>query len=323
MKNSNFQPVGFKVSYINNYPKGKTDDPEPFLLSTYAMHWCMMATFMNRLFTREDMKEFLFRLAITLDTLKVMENWFSCDRLMNFSYRNHLHELTAHDILLHYGLEVTDSVCNGKEREFYMSHIAMGIRNAMFAGAFEGYQVIGPEKKGKQTTVISGEKHLPNVTDQLIKNAEFFACDILKGAPEGFFEATNPAKTEKIKEIEARKKAIADLPKFDITLIPDRIIHQCLKTMMQPETYRYYTEKAGRDEFEEEKYRLVYFAWLWANGLMVSDGLSACEAEGIHLDHEQYEFRDDAGGINLLQTYENLNVGKILPLLKGVGIRIE
>lgn len=321
MKHSSMQPVGFRISYINDYPQELTEKDE-YLPATYAMHWCMTATYMNRLFTKQDMHEFLFRLAITLDTLKVMENWFAYEKILNFSLNGKQYSLSANDIIFHYGLEVTDSIRNGADREFYMENISKGIFNAMFIGALSDYHVIAPAQTGEHTAEISGSRHTPVITDQLLKNAEFFAADILKLAQKDHFNRSNGAKTDKLNEIEERKKAIADLPEFDITEIPDETIHECLELMLHPDHFTYLTEKAEKDEYEEEVFDYIYFAWLWANDLMVSDGETACEVEGVILDHDRYELHDeDGGGINLLQTYYNHNVEEVIPLLKGMGMK--
>jgi len=315
------QHVGFNVGYIDNYPETLLDKNE-FLLSTYAMHWCMMATHMHRLFTKSDMHEFLFRLAITLDTLKVMEKWFSYDKLLDFKYHDQLCTLNADDILFHYGLEVTDSVNNGKDRDFHMDNISNGIFNAMLAGALEGYQVIEPKKAGNNTFEISGKKHSPVITDQLIKNAEFFASDIIQMRSDEFFKITSERKTAKLAEIEERKIIISKIPEFDIDKIPEATIHECLELMVHPDYYTYLTEKADKEEYEKECYHYIYIAWLWANDLMVSDGITACEVEGVYLDHDEYELQgEDDGGINLLQTYYDYNIEEVIPLLNGVGLK--
>lgn len=56
-----------------------TGEPMP---SGWAMMWCMTAASFYRIFTKEDMKEFLFRLVITLHSMDLVENWMLKDRLM-------------------------------------------------------------------------------------------------------------------------------------------------------------------------------------------------------------------------------------------------
>ena len=62
------------------------DKNEP-LPSSFAMAWCMLATSVSRIFTKEDMREFLFRLAITLHSLDLVENWLMKDGLMSYSVK--------------------------------------------------------------------------------------------------------------------------------------------------------------------------------------------------------------------------------------------
>ena len=319
MEHTNFQPVGFNVLYINNYPKDRMQTNDDFLPASFAMEWCMHATFMNRLFTKEDMREFLFRLAITLDTMQVVENWFAYDKILNFQFIDSYYTLSADDILFHYGFEVTDSVVNAKERTFFLDNVAKGIKNAMFIGAFEGSQVIPLRITGEDELEISGKEYTPQITEKLIQKAAFFADDIVKMAPRGFFEQENDKKRSKIEEIEIRKEKIAKLPKFDLKKIPADIVMQCMNIMFEAESAKKIMDIP--EDFESFGKPLIKLAWLWANDMIVNEGISASEIEGVDLDWDDYELQgEDDMGINLLQTYENYNLEECIPLLKGLGL---
>lgn len=54
------------------------------LPSANAIFWCMVATSVYRIFTREDMEEFLFRLAIILNIEHLTEDWLTNNRLMSY-----------------------------------------------------------------------------------------------------------------------------------------------------------------------------------------------------------------------------------------------
>lgn len=319
MEHTNRQAVGFNVLYINNYPQDRMQTNDAFLPSSFAMQWCMHATFMNRLFTKEDVQEFLFRLAITLDTLGVVENWFAYDKLLNFQFRDTFEVLSADDILFHYGFEVTDSVKNKAEREFYLDNIKKGIKNAMFVGALEGCQVISPKKIGEDKLEISGMEYAPKVNKKLIQKAEFFANDILKMAPDGLFDYVSEEKKRKLKEIELRKDKITRLPQFDISKIPTDIIKKCMYIMYEAESAKEILDIP--EDFETFGKPLIKLGWLWANDMMVSDDESASEIEGVDLNWDDYELQEDDAGINLLQTFDDYNLEECIPLLKGVGLK--
>jgi len=75
-----------------------------------AIHWCMIATKINRIFYREDLSEFIFRLALVLDSMYIIENWFGDDRLINFKYKDLVYTLTKEDLINHFGIEIIDRI---------------------------------------------------------------------------------------------------------------------------------------------------------------------------------------------------------------------
>lgn len=300
--------------YIKGHPLNNFKATGQFLPSSYAMSWCMLATYTWRIFTREDMKEFLFRLAITLHSLELVENWFLKDKLLNFIVKDKHYSLSLDDIVMHFGFEVIDGYENMNPREKYLGNVAKGIRDAMFVSAFEGFAVISPRLTGDDEFEISGKTHAPEITPDLIKKAEFFASDLMKFIPESTFTDVSPALVEKELELEERKQKIRNLPVFDINKIPAEVVSQCFNIMFnQKFASQLLTDK---DEFERTGKPMLYLAWLWANDLMTSDGVFAHEKEGIYLTYEDYELED--GGINLLVTIERHNIDDTIPMLKGL-----
>lgn len=306
MKGTNLASHSVNVSCINNYAKENLMNGNSFRDSTHAMQWCMEATYMYRLFTREDMLEFLFRLGIVLDSLQIMENWFANNKLFNYKLNGQYYAFSAQDIIDHFGLESFDFAENGKSRKFFLDNISKGISSAILNS--EGMEV------------FSSEGHVPEITAKLMLNADLFAREILKLAPAGYFSISNEDKIKKLKVLEERKNKIEALPEFDINTLSKDTIELCMQIMLTDEAYEY-NKSLGNDdsEYEAEKQRLIYLAWLWANDLMISDGEIAWEAEGVHINHDDYELHEE--GINLLASYEVYNMAEVEDLLKGVGFK--
>jgi|ERR1035437_739258 hypothetical protein len=308
------ESIKIDYRYIKGYPHDNFNSTGQLLPSSYAMAWCMLATHTWRIFTREDMKEFLFRLSITLHSLELVENWFLKDKLMNFIVKDKHYSLSLDEINMHFGFEVIDGCDNMHPRERYLDNVAKGIRDAMFVSGFEGFSVISPRITGDDEFEISAKSHAPEITPDLIKKADFFASDLMKFIPEKTFTDISPELIEKERELAERRQKIRNLLVFDINKIPADVVGQCFNIMFnQKFAGQLLTNK---EEFERTGKPMLYLAWLWANNLMTSDGVFAHEKEGIHLTYEDYVLED--GGINLLVTIERHNIEDTIPLLKGL-----
>lgn len=72
MGQSNLSDIDINQTYTKGVPveyfRYHGHAPE----SSYAMLWCMLATGFSRIFIRDSMREFLFRLAITLNSLNLV-----------------------------------------------------------------------------------------------------------------------------------------------------------------------------------------------------------------------------------------------------------
>ena len=300
--------------YIKGFPLDNYNSTGELLPSSYAMAWCMLATFTWRVFTKEDMKEFLFRLSITLHSMDLVENWFLKDKLMNYIVNDKHYSLSLDEIIMHFGFEVIDGYNNMQPREKYLENVAKGIRDAMFVSTFEGFSVISPKITGNNEYEISGKNYTPEITPDLIKKAEFFASDLMRFIPDDTFTNISPKLLEKEQELADRRERIHNLSVFDINKIPPEVLSQCFSIMFNQKFASQLL--IDNEEFERTGKPMIYLAWLWANDLMTSDGIFAHEKEGVFLNYEDYTLED--GGINLLVTIEQHNMEDTIPLLKGI-----
>jgi hypothetical protein len=309
--------IKINFSYINGLPMCHFTESGEALPSSYAVAWCMAATLVYRIFTKEDMKEFLFRLAVTLHSVDLLENWLMDDRLMNYTVKEKPYVLHVEDIAMHFGLEIIDAKENLSSRDDYFKNVTGGIMGAMVIGAFEGFSVIKTgalDNNGIDLSVAKG--YTPEITSELIAKAEFFARDIMKFIPEDIFVNRSAMLIAKEKELQERQERIEHLPFFDITKISPEIIRQCLEIMYNKDYVRQLLTDS--DEFERVGRPMIYLAWLWANDFMESDGINADAKEGFAIDYNDYELED--GGFNLLTTIEDYNFNDMVPLLKGLCV---
>jgi len=128
------EDINLNCKYLTGLPLEylkKTGKPLP---SSYAITWCMHASHINRIFTKEDMKEFLFRLAIVLDAKALVETWFLQEKLFTFFLEEIEYELTPMDIAMHFGFEVADEFENSSSRENFLNSVGTSIFHALVVG---------------------------------------------------------------------------------------------------------------------------------------------------------------------------------------------
>lgn len=308
----NIEDLGINLNYVKGLPSEHLKYYGTPMPSSCALTWCMHATGFNRIFTREDMKEFFFRLAISLESMSLVETWLEKGRLMTYHVDGSEYILTLQDVIAHFGIEVANSLHNSSSRKSFLNSIKDKIGSAMLIGSLNGFSVIPPVMNDNGEIKYTAHKHVSELTDTLISKAEFFAADLMKFVPEELFEARHPLMDQKEIEIEERGVTVRNLPEFDIESIPQDVIEICLGKMFNSE----FSEKClnDRELFDKSVKPLIYLAWLWANDLMESDGIFAYEKEGVKLDHQDYELED--GGSNLLTTTEDYNLRELSEYLK-------
>jgi hypothetical protein len=285
------------------------------LPSTYAMIWCMKAADVCRLFTREDLYEFLFRLPIALNSVRPVERWLLKEKLLNYEFRGKPYVLTLEDVVMHFGFEVTDHYINYSPRAKFLENVAHSINLAMLVGIFGDFSVLAPDEDEEGLKRFTGKEYSPEITPELIKKAEFFAKDTMKFVQENIFSERHPLIAVKEKEIEARLERKRNMPVFNIKKIPKKVIRECLEIMF----LEAYAKKllADPELFDKKAKPLIYLGWLLANDLMhYVDGGWLEETEGVHLDYSDYEL--PGGGSNLNITVDEYNLKELEPLLRGI-----
>jgi hypothetical protein len=315
MSNGNLSDIGINLKYTkgmileyfryNGYPHS----------SSYAMTWCMMATGVYRVFSRDDMREFLFRLPVALNSLGLVETWLMKDHLMDYRVKEKLYTLSLNEVYMNFGLEIADVLDNATPREKYMESVSAGINSSMYMGILADFSVIEPGIREDGTKVLSGKKKAPAITPELIEKAEFFAKDLMKFIPEETFSDPSPLIAEKEKEIERRKELKRKLPVFDIKKIPRYVIKKCVEFIFVPE----YAQQLlnDKEKFAKEARPLIYLAWLMANDLLNMNGPFTCPREGVPFNYDDY--LDELNSYNLEETIETYNLAELAGELRGVG----
>jgi hypothetical protein len=198
--------TGFLADYMND-----TGKPHP---TSYAISWCMYATLVDRIFSKDDMREFLFRLTFVLHSKKIVENWMLTDKLFDYSIDQVELELKPQDIIAHFGFELNDSYDNYYSREIFFKDIGKTIHKAMLIAYACDFEVTPPIRIDETILEISSRHYTPVITAELIAKADFFAHDFMKSIPEEIFNNENKARTEKEKELAKRVQGLKNSPVY-------------------------------------------------------------------------------------------------------------
>lgn len=299
-----------------NYCKGRPYEyfgaNDEALPASYAIVWLMMATRVNRIFTREDMKEFLFRTAILLDKKELTETWLMEDRLTAFEFHGQRYYLTLEDVSSHVGIEVHDVVDNLSPREAFYKSLKEQRKELMYLSLYYGCNIVLPERQDEKTIAYPMSEIKPVLTPELIEKAEFFAADVLAQMPAEAFEDEDSRMAEKTAELNERRKAISAYPVFNIANYTDDVLRELCVTIFGEKDAEYYLSE--KEDFDRMVVPWIHLAFLFANDLMDVDELTAYPKEGTP-DDLDIDFFDD-GGINLLESYRAYELDRVAHLLK-------
>lgn len=316
-KQSNYSGIGINHSYIEGFQLAEDPETGKSVLppASYAMHWCMMACDVNRIFSREDLKEFLYRLPILLQSQHLLNKWFGEERLFSYKIGDINYEFTTSDIFDHYGIEIIDGLKNFGSRERFFNNMEQRIKNAILVGYISNYSVIPLENEIHGYQSEDYDKSIPEITKKVQEDAGFFAEDMIKLASPTLFNHQERFE-EKLQNIEERKVAIAKIPTFQFEKISAQIVEKCIPHMYDPKWV-----KETKEEDPELLYELVkshlYLAWLYANDYIMWDELfEAVPVEGIDIDEADYE--NDYGCFDLQGYYEDYNLKEVEPFVKGL-----
>lgn len=285
---------------------------------SYAMLWLMTATGFSRIFSRADMKEFLFRKAVIMDIFDLFENWMMNDELLSFKLKGRRYLLTVEDLVKNFGMEISDQANNHSSRSHFLNKIKEYTRRAIFIGNQTDCSIIHPMNSSNYTWAISDSESQNIINSDIFPSAEFFTWQLMKNMPESVFTDRSPALLRKEKKLAVRRNRILNLPKFDLTKIPEKIIFKCLRIMTGKDEK--YLHDLMNEPVDVENFirPMIYLAWLWANDFMESNNYEAWVNEGFYLNYDEYELEE--GYTNLLETIKQYNIDKTIPLLKGLLI---
>jgi hypothetical protein len=322
------------LKYTQNPEEHMTAKGEPSIKSE-IMFQLMMAVGVNRLFNRCTIKEFLFRIAISLHRLGVIKNFFSNDLIIEVDYEDKKIELYLNDIIDHLGLEINDDEYPFVPRGGWMKNIDQFWKNAATGAVISRTSPIAIKQVAERTYKVGvNEPGKPN--EETLKLAKLFAESAMKSIS-----------NEKLEQLQARVKDYNNLLNnyrdFMESVVPGEYDYKSISLEIRNEFYRHIIGAVNVDDHEYQEIindenstlsRLMYLTWLYANGHVTEhsitrelDGGKAIYAEVDRVyekfggfDYDHYEGLNILGiGLNIAETYYHYGLDKLAHLLNEKG----
>jgi hypothetical protein len=307
--------------FCDNRLKTHYENHAEDLPSTVAMRWCLHATSIDRIFEREHMAEFLFRLAFVLDSKRIFDNLIVNGYLFDYSYKGERYQFSIKDLEDHIGFQSNNSCLYPTTRERFFTDSINFISILSLGYAMNGFFLLEQPKKIGNDIIADFDQ--TKILDQLPSNdqvfeqkAALFVSEVMKDIDFGVFNKENKDMQTKLLEFEERRKIASSIPEFDYDKIPMETRYHCMQASFSEEEAREVLENPDDEDIQYRCKVFLNLAWLFANNLMVIDPYTTADpVEGVYLDDEDY---DEGDGYNLLNYYDQYNLEAMAPLLKGL-----
>lgn len=310
----------FTLKYISGLPAEYFKSYGELPPSTCALLWCMQKTEVARIFTRDDLHEFFYRLPLVFYLKEPITPRKKADPVINYYFNGTFYPLSLDDINMHFGLEAYDHFINHTMRERYIIRLEGVIEFAMKVGYnsyFEQLEMVSHIMQ-KGNTIYP-----PKITAEMLDRADRFAADMMKLVPGEVFSRKGKARCDKEKELTARQQRINNLKMFDINKIPADILRKCLLEAYTEENVNHLMDNPA--ELKRKTTKMLYVGWVYANCFMKQDGTLSDEKKSFILDFMDYEIEGEGGfhklGMsNLTYNVEFSNIEVIAPYLNGIEV---
>jgi len=292
------------------------------LFLTFSMH----ATGIYRLFDRETVKEYFYRLTLMFRHYEIAPNFFTNDSFIEFNDRGVICKLCLNDVVEHLGIELSDSPSDMVPREQWSGKIETYWKNAMMIGVFTGIPVLDQRVVGLNRFVIGSNKPMP-ITAEFEKTAELLAREAMKTIGDKAFEELAVRVAEREKELDKYRRSLEIKPKhiFNYQEIPMELKKKIYNEMYPDFPVEKYDIMDEINDPDSTFASLIHLGWLWENGYVVvyevtmgnKHAYTAEVDERVDFSYERFDGLNRMEfGINIYETYYQYGVDKIAHYLK-------
>ncbi|MBA6151450.1 hypothetical protein [Gelidibacter maritimus] len=307
--------IGFNLNFLNNKEQFIQADQIPY---TKALVGLMTLTNMHRLFEKNDILELIKRAHILLPQQRIIDRFFTDDSLFSFEYEKLTYKFSLKDLKRFVGIEVLDASENYSSLAQWESKInncimiydlqtTIGVLKGLKLSTF-GSAISSDEESIIIDFAKKSTTHAIAPTEEYLAQAEFLGKTISDEFSENLFSRIKLEFPNKIEALELRKMPFTQ-PEFSFDAYPLKI----QKTLWQ----HFWPEMEHFNDPDEREHitKLIYLAWLWANGFVMIDldGFYFVDSRVEDFEVEDYEL--EGGGTNLHETYYNHGLDELAPIL--------
>jgi hypothetical protein len=317
-----------ELGYTSNPKKLMPKKEKGPSIDSCIVAFCLHATGVSRLFNKDSVQEFLYRVAIILRKYDVVGAFFKDDTIFSFTDGNVDYTINLNDVIDHLGIEVSNNPDEYMPREKWVTCMEKLWTNSCTISALCGMPIPDKLPDGLNSYVIGSNRPVP-ADDEYKKAIEIFVSSIMKSIGEEEFIKLEKRTKERRIYLEDFKRRLAIKPayQFDWNAISFK-----LKMKIYDIIFGYGAVnrdwKGFQEEMNEEEstFRaLVYLAWIWAHGYIntyqvqqgIRVGWMAEVDDRLDFDYSKYDGLSGLGiGVNLYSTYYEFHLDKVSPLLR-------
>ncbi len=313
----NRNKLNVNYELVTNYKATCLDESGDLSVITEGMAILMITTGMYRLNSKEDIPEFIYRIAVLMQELKIVDGFFVNDDILLHMYDG-LHAIPVRpaDVQKFLGLywKIDERNTprteweNKLDKHWNNTQIITAMR---FAGSLfaPNINIDGLSVRLKRGGEIK-------ISPEIRRGAEIVAEKSMETFSHSSYKhwlRKNKRALNKISDKITKKEAFMKTPK-KLTFDFDQIPQQGKEKIMQHFKRLFsYDETVNWDSLKKEK-ALVYLCWLMANDLASTDGLDVFVDPRYEFDDTYYELPD--GGYNYEELMLLYELDEIIPILK-------
>ena len=303
-----------RLSCNINYVKDKErflTEPGEFAPEVHALWYLMLVTKVNRLFTKEDLWQLVYRMQWLFPEIGFTDKFLLDDEVAEYKYHGMKHSLMLTDVEQLIGSMVIDTPLSFESLESFKSNPASKYNAAGVLGMLLPVRLDLPQydNAGEEMSVNHENEYW--MKHDVSSKAKVFADSVCSAIPEAAWERIDMEYADKIREFEARKNA-GPHAVFDW----DAYSNEQKKEVCDIVWEDFCDIEEGPDC---ESYHVMHLCWALIYGYVKLEPYGAyedreclSEVYSEYIDYDQYEIPDECGGISMCDYYEVLGLNRVL-----------
>lgn len=306
--------IAINLNFIKDKEHWNNQDQLPFVM---ALSGLMILTGVYRLFEKEDVEEVFKRAQVLLPERQIIDNYFSNESLLKFDFNDLQYEFTAEHLMGLIGLETLDASENRLSFldwtnkvngciDMYNLLLGFGVFRELQLTEFSSH--VTPIDQGIDIDMSKTSDVELTLNPQVLAHANLLGETISKDIGLPAFNRIKEEFPNKLKVL-ALRNAPFEEPEFDFEKLPIRKQQELWK-ILWPDMEHF--DDPVQREYEG---KLIYLAWLWANGFVREGSEGFYDVDPRMKKFSLSDYEDEDGGTNLLTTYEDHSLEDLAHLL--------